>query len=79
MNSEGAWVAQSVKRLTLAHVMILQFMSLSPISGLLLSAWNPLRILCPPFSLPLPCLCFLSQNKSALKKIMNSAYIHVYK
>ena len=34
----GAWVAQSVKRLTSAQVMISQFMSLSPASGSVLTA-----------------------------------------
>ena len=36
--SWGAWVAQSVKHLTLAQVMILQFMSSSPWSGSMLTA-----------------------------------------
>ena len=47
-------------------VMILQFMSSSPTSGSLLSAWIPLWILCLPLSLPLPPLlmhtCSLSQK-----------------
>ena len=36
-NHQGAWVAQSVKRLPLALVMILWFVSLGPASGPLLS------------------------------------------
>ena len=36
--NRGAWVAQSVQRLTSAQVMISPFMSLSPISGSLLTA-----------------------------------------
>ena len=52
----GAWMAQLVAHPTLAQVMISQFMSLSPIWGLLLLAQSLLRILCPspppsPFSL----------------------------
>ena len=35
---QGAWVAQSVERLTSAQVMILQFMSSSPASGSVLTA-----------------------------------------
>ena len=34
----GAWVAQSVKRLTLVQVMISRFVSLSPMSGSVLTA-----------------------------------------
>ena len=34
----GAWVAQSVKHLTLAQVMILQFLSLRPVLGSVLTA-----------------------------------------
>ena len=36
-----AWVAQSVKRLTLAQVMISQFASSSPTSGSVLTAQSP--------------------------------------
>ena len=36
--SRGAWVAQSVKRPTLAQVMISQFVSSSPVSGSVLTA-----------------------------------------
>ena len=36
----GAWVAQSVKHLTLAQIMISWFMSLSPVLGSLLTAQN---------------------------------------
>ena len=37
----GAWVAQSVKHLTWAQVMILQFVGLSPASGSVLTALSP--------------------------------------
>ena len=52
---EGTRVAQSVKHPTSAQVMISQFVSSSPSSGsvLTLRAWNLLRILCLPLSLPL--------------------------
>ena len=53
----GAWVAKSVECLTLAQVMISQFMGSNPTSGSLLPAWSLLRILCPPLSPPLPCSC----------------------
>ena len=39
--SRGAWVAQSVKRLTSAQVMISRFVSLSPVSGSVLTAQSP--------------------------------------
>ena len=38
LESWGAWVAQSVRRPTLAQVMILQFMALSLTSGSVLTA-----------------------------------------
>ena len=50
LKSQGAWVAQMVERLTSAQVMILQFLSLSPMWGLLLLAHTLLQILlflCP--------------------------------
>ena len=37
----GIWVAQSVKRLTLAQVMISQLVGLSPASGSVLTAQSP--------------------------------------
>ena len=37
-NVLGAWVAQSVKHLTLAQVMISQFVGSSPVSGSVLTA-----------------------------------------
>ena len=38
LKSRGAWVAQSVKRVTSAQVMISQFVSLSPASDSVLKA-----------------------------------------
>ena len=58
--TRGAWVAQSVKRLTLAQVMISQFVGWSPASGSVLTAQCPLWIFCLPLSLPFPCSCSLS-------------------
>ena len=49
------WVAQWVKHLTSAQVMVSQFVGMRPASGSLLTAWSPLQILCLPLSLPLPC------------------------
>ena len=60
LTSRGTWVAQSVKLLTSAQVMISRFMSLSPTSGFLLSAQSLLQILCPHLCVPLPHLHSLS-------------------
>ena len=59
----GAWVAQLVKHLTSAQVMISQLVSSSPESGSLLSAQSLLEIHCPPLSLPLPALSLSLKNK----------------
>ena len=70
--SLGAWVAQSVKHLTLAQVMISWLVSSSPTSGSVLTARSLelLPILCLPLSLPLPCSCSVSQKiNKHLKKI----------
>ena len=48
----GAQVAQSVKRLISAQVMISQFMGLGPTLNFVLTALSLLRILCLPLSLP---------------------------
>ena len=72
----GAWVAQSVKRLTSAQVMILRIMSLSPTLGSVLTAQSlePASDSVSP-SLSAPCLLVLSlslslslKNKQKLKK-----------
>ena len=64
----GAWVAQSVKRPILAWVMILQFVSLSPASGSVLTAQSLEPVsdsVSPSLSAPPPLtLCvFLSLSK----------------
>ena len=54
----GTWVAQSVNRLTSAQVMILRFLSSSPESGSVLTAWSlepALDSVSTSLSLPLPC------------------------
>ena len=58
----GAWVSQSVGRLTSVQVMISRFVSSSPASGSVLTARSlePVQILCLPLSLPLPCSCSAS-------------------
>ena len=76
--SWGAWVPQSVKRLTLAQVMISRFVSPSPMSGSVLIAQSlePASDSVPPsLSLLLPRLCSvslsLSQNKYIKKIFLN--------
>ena len=69
----GAWVAQWVKRLTLAaQVMTSWFMSLSPALGSLLSAQSLLWISCPLSLCPSTAhaLFFSLKNKQTLKIIM---------
>ena len=61
-----AQVAQLVKRLTSAQVIISQFVSLSPEPGSRLSSQSLLQTLCPPLSAP-P-LLFLSLSLSLLLK-----------
>ena len=58
----GTGVAQLVKHLTSASVMISWFVSSSPVSGSVLTAGSCslLQILCLPLSLPLPCSLSLS-------------------
>ena len=64
----GTWVTQPVKRLTLAQVMILRFVSSSPALGSVLTAWSlepALESVTPSLSAPpllMLCLC-LSKNK----------------
>ena len=64
----GAWVAQSVKRLTFGcssgHDLVAS--EFKPALGFVLTGQNLLGILSPPPSLPLPCVCVRSQNN--LKK-----------
>ena len=60
VRNKGTWVAQSVKHLTSAQVMISWFVSLSPASGSVLSARSRLWIVCLPLSLPLPRSCSVS-------------------
>ena len=58
----GAWVAQSVERLTSAQVMISRFVSSSPALGSVLTAQSldPASDSDLPLSLPLPYLCSIS-------------------
>ena len=70
--NRGAWVAQSVKHLTSAQVMISQFVGLSPVSGSVLTAQSLLGILSLPLSLcPSPAckrVLVLSLKINTLKK-----------
>ena len=63
----GRLVAQSVKRLTSAQVMISRLVSSSPALGSVLTAWSrepASDSVSPSFSLPLPVLCSVSlKNK----------------
>ena len=71
----GTCVAQSGKHLTLAQVMISQFMSSSPTLGCVPTAQSlelALDSMSPSLSLPLPCLCSVSlclSKNQTLKKI----------
>ena len=59
----GAWVAQSVKTLISAQVMISPFVGSSPALGSVLTAWSlepALDSSCVSLSLPLPRLCSVS-------------------
>ena len=58
----AAWVAQSIKCLTSTQAMVSLFLSSSPGSGSVLTAWSPLQILCLPLLLPLPCSLSLKIN-----------------
>ena len=51
-----------VEHLTSAQVIISQFVSSSPTSGSVLSAWSPLRILFPSLSAPPPLTLALSHK-----------------
>ena len=64
----GAWVAQSVKCLTLAQIIISQFVGSDAMSGSVLTAWSLLQILCLPLSLALPHLCSVSVSLSKISK-----------
>ena len=69
LEHRGAWVAQSVKGLTSAQVMLSRFVSSSPMSGSVLSAQS-LEPASDPVSLSLStppllsvCLCLSLKNK----------------
>ena len=74
------WVAQSVKCLTLAQVMISQLVSLSPMMGSVLTAQSlePASDSCLPLSAPpLLMLCLSLKNKfsKTLKKCLGVALL----
>ena len=68
---ELGWLSWlSVQLLTLAQVMISWFVSLSLVSGSVLTVWHLFEILAlPSLSLPLPNSLFLSQKYTLKKKI----------
>ena len=67
----STWVAQSVKHLTSAQIVISQFVSSSPTSVSVLAAQSLelLWILCLPLSLPLPCSRPVSVSLSKINKL----------
>ena len=75
MKYRGTWVAQSGKRPTSAHVMILQFLGSSPVLGSVLTAQSlepSSDSVSPSLSAPLllaVCLSLSLKNKQTLKKI----------
>ena len=74
----GTWVAQLVKHVTWAYVMILQFKSSSPTSGSVLTAQSLQAasdsVFCLPHSLPLPHLYSVSLS---LSKKQTLKYMYV--
>ena len=63
----GAWVAQSVERLTSAQITISQFLSLRPMLGSVLTARSlepALDSVSPSLSLPLPHSCSVTLSLS---------------
>ena len=77
----GAWVAQSVKRLTSAQVMISQFVSSSPASGSVLTAWSlepASDSVSPSLSAPPPLMFCLSVSEINIKKKKEYMYVCVY-
>ena len=64
--SQGAWVAQSVERLTSAQVMISRFVGLSPASGSVLPAQSlepASDSVSPSLSAPPPLMLYLSLSQ----------------
>ena len=77
--SRGAWVAQSVKRLTSAQVMISWFVSLSPASGSLLTAWSlepSLGSVSPSLYAPPPLVLYLSKINKCKKNLKRKKDLH---
>ena len=67
IKNRGVWVAQLVRHLTLAQVMISQFMCSSPASGSVLTAQS-LEPALDSVSLPHPCLHSVSLSLSKTNK-----------
>ena len=76
----GAWVAQSVKRPTLAQVMILRSVSLSPASGSVLTAQSLEPVsdsVSPSLSAPPPLvLCLKKQSVASCTTYSNTSHTH---
>ena len=74
----GAWVAQSVKRATLAQVMILQFTGSSPTSGSVLTSQSPEPAsdsVSPSLSGPPLLMLCLSLSQKEIKTLRNKMKI----
>ena len=77
--NRGTWVAQLVKRPTLAQVMISRFMGSSPALGSVLTAWSlepASDSVSPSLSLPLPCSHSVSLSVSKIKIKNKNKTIH---
>ena len=72
---QGAWVAQSVKRLTLAQVVVSWFMSPNPTWGSVLTAQSlePASDSVSP-SLPFLCSCSVSLSLSKINKHLKTNF-----
>ena len=74
----GTWVAQSVKRPTLAQVLVSRFVSLSPTWDSLLSAQSPLQILCPVPPPPNRSLSKINIIKKRINENMDVSDLELY-
>ena len=77
----GAWVAQSVERLTLAQAMISQLVGWSPTSGSVLTAQNlesPSDSVSPSLSAPPPSCSVSLSFKKNLNKLLITCNLFWY-
>ena len=77
-NKWGAWVAESVERLTSAEVMISQFVGSSPVSGSVLTAWSlepTSDSVSPSLSVRPPLALCLSLSLSKINKVKKKFFL----